>query len=126
MKIAVASVDGVTISQHFGQSTGFIVFDVEGETIRSSEWRAVQQTPHAAGVCQHGGEQPQPGGGLALIRDCSVMVCGGIGGGAANALQQMGLKPMVLPVAGDAHTALARMLRGELSASSTPTCQCEH
>ena len=35
MKIAVASVDGVSISHHFGRSQCFIVFDVDGD----ERWR---------------------------------------------------------------------------------------
>jgi len=39
MKIAVATIDGISLSQHFGQSKGFVVFDVEGSTVRSREFR---------------------------------------------------------------------------------------
>lgn len=126
MKIAVASVDGTSISQHFGHSAGFIVFDVQDATILSSEWRTANATPHDSGVCQHGGGQPAPGGPFSLIRDCSLVVCGGIGGGAAGALQQNGFQPVILPVTGAAQDVLARYLRGELVASGSATCQCHH
>ena len=59
MKIAVASIDGVSISRHFGRSRSFLVFDVEdGETV-DQEMRANTFTAHAQGNCvgtheQHG------------------------------------------------------------------------
>jgi len=34
MKIAVATIDGISLSQHFGQSKGFVVFDTEGTAVR--------------------------------------------------------------------------------------------
>lgn len=127
MKIAVASVDGTSISQHFGQSTGFIVFEAEGETIKSSEWRTAQATPHAAGICQHGsGHEHNHGGGLAMIADCGIVVCGGMGAGAANALKANGLQPVILPVAGPAAEVIARYLKGEIAGTETATCECHH
>ena len=127
MKIAVASVDGTSISQHFGHSTGFIVFEVEDSAIKASEWRGVNETPHASGLWQHGsGEQHGHGSALSLIRDCSLVVCGGIGAGAAGALQQNGFQLAVLPGSGTAKDVLTQFLNGELVSSAAPTCQCHH
>lgn len=129
MKIAVASVDGTSVSQHFGQSAGFIVFDVEGTTIKSTEWRGANQTPHSSGICQHGEGQQNGhshGGALSLIGDCKHVVCGGIGAGAAQALLQNGIQLVVLPVPGAAQEVLTRYLNGELIPASSPTCECHH
>lgn len=135
MKIAVASMDGTSVSQHFGQSAGFIVFDVEGATIKGSEWRSAKQTPHSSGICGHGGEHGQGhqehgphshAGALSLIGDCKLVVCGGMGAGAAQALLQQGLQPVILPVPGPAQDVLTRFLNGELIPASSATCQCHH
>ena len=53
MKIAVATIDGIALSQHFGQSKGFVVFDVEDSTVRSRELRTNADTPHNQGICNH-------------------------------------------------------------------------
>jgi len=125
MKIAVASPDGVSISQHFGQSAGFIVFDVEGKEIKSSDWRVAGQSPHAAGICQQSGGQSH-GSILEIINDCKIMLCGGMGAGAAQAVMQQGLQPLIIPGPGVAQEVLSRYLNGEVTASSSATCQCQH
>ena len=56
-RIAVATTDGVSLSQHFGQSKGFVVFEVDGTKIISSEVRTNQDTPHNEGICNHGDHQ---------------------------------------------------------------------
>ena len=77
MKIAVATVDGESVSQHFGQSTGFIVFEVEDQQVMSRILRTPGDTPHNEGVC-HG----QGAGVLGLLQGCNVLIVGGMGGGA--------------------------------------------
>ena len=61
MKIAVASIDGVSVSPHFGRSTCFIVFGTTDGKIVSREVRDNTYTPHARGECgegQHERHQP--------------------------------------------------------------------
>jgi predicted Fe-Mo cluster-binding NifX family protein len=135
MKIAVATADGVSISQHFGQSSGFIVFDVEGKNVTHQESRTNEQTPHAQGICQHGHDQPQGQDGqsahnhtgiLAMIGDCEIVLCGGMGGGAAQALRQAGIRPVILPATGSADDAVSQYLNGTISEVQSGFCQCQH
>lgn len=135
MKIAVATADGVSISQHFGQSTGFIVFEVEGKGVKHRESRTNEQTPHAQGICQHGHDQPQGQHGqgahnhagiLTMIGDCEVVLCGGMGGGAAQALRQAGIRPVILPMAGSADDVVSQYLNGTVREVESGFCQCQH
>jgi predicted Fe-Mo cluster-binding NifX family protein len=135
MKIAVASTDGVSVSQHFGQSAGFIVFDIEGASIKSHEWRPADQSPHSAGICQHeqgeaashqGGSAHDHAGFMTLIHDCETILCGGMGAGAAQAMVQYGFRPVVVPVSGTAEKVVAQYLEGAIVGSESPSCQCHH
>ena len=92
MKIAVATTDGTDFSQHFGRSTGFVVFGVDGEAVNSRELRTNDRTPHAQGFCDHSGgkhESPSHTGIAGLLQDCQVVLCGGMGAGAAEALNSL-------------------------------------
>jgi len=122
MKIAVATVDGTSVSQHFGQSRGFIVFDVDGKQIKSSELRNGSSTPHDEGLC-HG--QPQ-GGMAAMLAGCEVLLCGGMGAGAANAVRQLGLRPVIVPGAATAEDAVALFVEGKVDPDAAPMCNCHH
>ena len=144
MKIAVATVDGESVSQHFGQSSGFIVFDVEGGEIRGREVRSMSETPHAQGLCAHHkdgapasefrvqsgdanrGQTPQNGGRLSqLLSDCGLVVCGGMGSGAAQALRRAGLEILIVGTL-SADDAVAGYLSGKLTKSSSSLCDCHH
>ncbi len=128
MKIAVATIDGNSISQHFGQSTGFIIFEVEGMEVRSRELRSISQTPHEQGLCEHGGSESRAQNGSSipeLLRNCKVVFCGGMGAGAAQALGRLGIEPLIVATS-SADDAVANYLRGELTRSSASLCHCQH
>lgn len=88
MKIAVASADGVSISQHFGRSQCFIVFDVADGKVASREVRDNTYTAHAKGECkedEHYRAQPHSHADIvAALRDCQAVLCGGMGWRAAE------------------------------------------
>lgn len=134
MKVAVATIDGVSISQHFGRSTGFVVFDIEEATIKSRELRTNDRTPHAQGLCtghhedgaahQHAGHSHA--GIVDLLADCKVVLCGGMGAGAAQALSQMGIQPALLPAVCSVEEAVSHFLRGAAQPAPAGFCNCGH
>ncbi len=128
MKLAVATIDGKTVSQHFGQSTGFIVFDIEGSTIKGRELRTNSGTPHDQGVCHshQPGEQRSGSGIAALLGDCPTLLCGGIGAGAVQALNQIGVKAVAIPGVLAAEEAVSRYLSGDASSNLNAFCSCGH
>lgn len=124
MKIAVATADGTTVSQHFGQSRGFIVYSVDAGRIESRELKGTETTPHDQGVCSG---QASAGGGIAsMLEGCEVLICGGMGGGAAQAVIQLGLKPMVLAGVSDAEEAVKMYCEGKAEQAQAGYCNCEH
>jgi predicted Fe-Mo cluster-binding NifX family protein len=130
MKIAVATIDGISLSQHFGQSRGFVVFDVDGTKVQSREVRTNSDTPHNQGVCHHeaGDAQAAPGAVslFELLSDCGVVLCGGMGAGAANSMQANGIKPVMIPGARSADEAVAVYLSGKIPEAQTGFCNCSH
>jgi predicted Fe-Mo cluster-binding NifX family protein len=130
VKIAVATIDGVSLSQHFGQSKGFVVFEVEGTTVQSQEVRTNNDTPHNQGICNHDGQQMQGAQGhasmLDLLSDCTVLLCGGMGAGAARSLTANGIKPVILPGARSAYDAVVSYISGNASAVPAGFCNCQH
>lgn len=129
MRIAVATTDGVSLSQHFGQSKGFVVFEVEGSSVVSRELRTSCDTPHNQGICNHEGEnQPTHGhaSALDLLADCGVVLCGGMGAGAAQSMMANGIKPVVMPGARSADDAVAAYLSGNFPLAEAGFCHCSH
>ena len=98
MKIAVTYENG-NIFQHFGHTEKFKVYDVEDGKIVSSEVIGTDGNGHGAlaGVL----------GGLHV----EALICGGIGGGAQNALAAAGIK-LYGGVSGDADAAVEALLAG--------------
>jgi len=126
MKIAVATVDGKSVSQHFGQSTGFIIFEIEDKAVRDRQWKALAETPHAQGLCHSDqGERGHFSNLSELLAGCGVVLCGGMGAGAAQALGRMGIEALVSASA-FADDAVADYLRGTLTRSSASLCNCHH
>jgi predicted Fe-Mo cluster-binding NifX family protein len=128
VKIAVASTDGVSMSPHFGRSRCFVVFTVEDGKIDGQEVRDNTYTPHAQGQCQDGAEhhhdQPHSHADIVdALRDCQVILCGGMGWRAAQELQAAGIRPLALGVAGSAIEAVEDFLSGK-TATSGGFCRC--
>jgi len=104
MKIAVASIDGVTLAQHLGKAKGFIICEVEGKEIKSSEWREAEQE----GYCPCSPLYPK-----GVCSDCEILLSGGMSPRAAQSMIDQGLKPVTVVVEGDAKDILSRYLKGE-------------
>jgi predicted Fe-Mo cluster-binding NifX family protein len=129
MKIAVASTDGVLISQHFGRSKCFIIFEAADGKVTGREVRDNTYTPHALGQCHEGeGEQhhDQPHSHadvIAALHDCQVLLCGGMGWRAAEDLKSNGIQALVIRLPTTPEQAVQRYLDGTLKAASG-FCRC--
>jgi predicted Fe-Mo cluster-binding NifX family protein len=130
MKIAVATIDGISLSQHFGQSKGFVVFDYEGSTMRSREFRTNSDTPHNQGICNHEASKSQGAHDhrsiFDLLSDCGVVLCGGMGAGAAQSMLSNGIKPVIMPGVRSTDDAVADYINGKIPAAQSGFCNCQH
>ena len=79
-KIAFPTDDGQTISKHMGQAPYFQVITVEDGQVQSSEQRAKTSHAHHDHSHEQGVEVAHPGQQmLEAIRDCQVLIAGGMG-----------------------------------------------
>jgi predicted Fe-Mo cluster-binding NifX family protein len=110
MTIAAVTDDGFTISQHFGRAPAFEVLVIDGGEVVRRERRAKlghaqfaaepHHHDHAPGAA-HGVDaaaQSRHGRMVEAIRDCDVLLAGGMGAGAYQSLRQAGIRPIVTDV----------------------------
>ena len=118
MKIAIISDNGVHISQHFGRAEMYVVLTIEDGQIVAEETRpkvghgAFVSQPHADLDAQgrHGygaGAQSRHQQMAKEIADCQALISGGMGWGAQESFQQLGIEVVVTDVADVRDAALA-------------------
>ena len=110
MKIAVTYENG-EVFQHFGHSEAFKLYEVEGGEVKSSEVVPTNGSGHGALA------------GFLRERGVEVLICGGIGAGAQNALAEAGIK-LYGGVSGSADSAVQALIEGNLSYN--PDVMCDH
>jgi len=131
VKIAVPTNDGATLSQHFGRSAAFLVFEVEDGQIKSQEMRANLPHPSGSGGAS-GHEDGGQGGGhhhnamVAVLAGCSTVLCGGMGWRAAEALKAAGISPVSVAASGPAAEIVAAYVAGALVPAAESLCRCNH
>lgn len=108
MKIAVPYENG-SIFGHFGHTRQFKIYSVNDGNIRNAEVVPTLGQGHGALA------------GFLAHRDVDVLICGGIGAGAVNALAEAGIS-LCAGASGDADCAVADYLAGRLSSNTVPTC----
>lgn len=110
MKIAV-TYDNGQIFQHFGHCENFKIYEVEDGKIISSKVENAAGSGHGALA------------GFLRNLDVSILICGGIGGGAQNALAASGIR-LFGGVSGDADAAVDALIEGRLVYNAN--VQCSH
>jgi predicted Fe-Mo cluster-binding NifX family protein len=97
MKLAVPTQDGTSISQHFGRSKSFFVFEVDDGKIAGRSVRDNTFTAHAKGECREGEHHGHGHGDIVeALKDCEAVLCYGMGWRAAEALQEGGVNAFIL------------------------------
>ncbi len=110
MRVAV-TYENEMVGQHFGRTEQFKVYDVEDKKVVSSKVIDTEGAGHGALA------------GFLRAAEVEVLICGGIGMGARNALEEMGIK--LLPGAdGRADDAVNAYLVGTLVYD--PDTECHH
>lgn len=110
MKIATTYANG-EIFQHFGHCEQFKIYNVEDNAVVSAEVVSAIGSGHGALA------------GFLKNHSVDVLICGGIGGGARNALAQAQIR--LFPGAnGDADQCVADLLSGNLIYN--PDTVCSH
>lgn len=110
MKLAVTYENG-QVFQHFGHTENFKLYSIEDGKITDSQVVNTNGQGHGALA------------GFLKERGVSVLICGGIGGGAKTALSNAGIELMP-GVSGDADEAVSAYLSNTLRYN--PDTMCDH
>lgn len=108
MRIGVTYENG-QIYQHFGHTQQFKVYDVQDNKVIQSAVIDTNGNGHGALA------------GFLQGYQVDTLICGGIGGGAQNALNAAGIR-LFCGVSGDADSAVEALLKGELTYSTEANC----
>jgi predicted Fe-Mo cluster-binding NifX family protein len=111
MKIAIASDDGLNISQHFGRAAYYIVYTIENDKIVSKEVRekvghhSFIEGPETESCHDKGGEHGMDAASqnkhrsmLSAAEDCKYIIAGHMGGGAYRSMTEQGIEPLLTDI----------------------------
>ena len=126
MKIAIPSMDGQSISAHFGRSRYFLVLGIEGGLVRSRELRInVQEQGHEHEAHASGEHHAHDHGAFAnLLSDCEAVICGGMGMGARRSLEGAGLRICIVDTTLMPEEAASAYALGNLVEPQGAGCGC--
>ncbi len=110
MRIAVPYADGA-VFPHFGHTAQFKLYDTEHGQIMGTQLADTNGQGHGALV------------GFLSARQVDTLICGGIGGGARNALTAAGIT-LYAGVSGNADAAVEALLTNTLQFD--PDAHCDH
>lgn len=110
MKRIAVTYDNGKVFQHFGKTEAFKVYEVEDGKVMSSEVIGSNGVGHGALA------------GLLADQTIDTLICGGIGGGAMNALADAGIE-VCAGAEGDTDTVIEAYLKGELESAGVT---CDH
>ena len=110
MRIAVTFLAGQVFG-HFGKTKEFAIFDIEESKVVDNNLLPVIGSGHGALA------------GLLKANNVDLVICGGIGEGARNALTDLGIK-YIAGVQGNVRHAVEEYLMGTLE--DNPVKYCDH
>lgn len=128
MRIAIPTDDGTSISQHFGRSAAFLIFETEDGRI-TGRLTKTNHAKHTQGSCgQHlaGSNAHSHAGILSALKGCEVVICAGMGSRAAAALKAGGVTEIVVTTPGLAEETVSAFLSGKLTGQAKDFCACRH
>lgn len=108
MKIAVTHENG-NVFGHFGKSKEFAIFEAEDGKVVSSHVEKAPEEGHGAMV------------GFLTGLGVDILICGGIGAGAVNALKEAGIS-IYAGASGNVEMQVSALLNGQLSENSEANC----
>ena len=112
MKIAITCSNG-EVFQHFGHTPEFAIYEIDGKSVISSAILPSGESGHGALADLLAAEQVQ------------ILICGGIGGGAVNALAQANIF-VVGGAEGNVREVTEAFLNGTLQVRAEYHCNHHH
>jgi predicted Fe-Mo cluster-binding NifX family protein len=125
MKIAIATDDGKTVSQHFGMAPYYLVVTIEDCKVVGREMRDKASHAQTGGAVVHGAgghhDEGLHGRMAAAIPDCEAMLVGGMGAPARQGIIAAGIKPVIAKV-----TSVDDAIAGYLAGTLEDQAPCAH
>lgn len=112
MKIAVTYENG-EIFQHFGHTEQFKIYEIVEDNVISSEVVSTMGNGHGALA------------GFLKEQQVDTLICGGIGGGAKQALEEVGIT-LYGGASGEADQAVEALLADQLNYNAEVECSHHH
>jgi len=112
-RIAIATIDGISVCHHLARSTSFLILEIQDGAIVSGTFRT-----RSTDTCE------SHNGFLEMLAGAGAVVCGGIGQGAADMLAAHGIEPLVLSAPQSISEAVNGFLAGNLSLTGDRVCLC--
>lgn len=109
--VAFASSDGEMVNQHFGSSSGFHVYGIDGGTASLLATKSFAKE-------QRDGNDDKLKPKLAWLSGCDMVYCGSVGGTATNELIKLGIHPVIVKGGPDIEDLIAELkqdMAGNLS-----------
>lgn len=130
MKIAIPSDEGKFLSQHFGRTLGFSIYEITGGRITGEEYRPNTFTGHAIGMHHDHGHhdgsdghhQHTHGRILSALGDCEVVIAGGMGRRLFDDLTEAG-KQIYITTQAETRKAVELFLADALTSDKA---SCDH
>jgi predicted Fe-Mo cluster-binding NifX family protein len=98
VKVALSSENGKTVHQHFGQTTQFVICEIDDS---GAHFLEVRRNLPPCGTANEDGEighnEDRMGRTVALVADCRAVVSAQIGQGAVVRLAERGIQAFVIP-----------------------------
>ena len=108
MRVAV-TYDNGNVFGHFGRTEQFKVYDIENGKVINTR------------ILGTNGEGCGALAGILNIADVDALICGGIGGGAVNAIEEAGIR-LYAGASGNADAAVEDLIAGKLAAVGEANC----
>ena len=113
IRLAIATADGLSVCDHLARSASFLVLQIE-------DGRVISETARSRSTDTCGNHKSF----VELLEGCQVVICGGIGQGAADSLAAHGIEPLVIGERSTIGEALSRYLAGTLATTRERVCLC--
>ena len=113
-QIAIATADGVSVSDHLARSAAFVVVELASGA-RTTRARGTEACGNHASFVE-------------MLAGCEAVICGGIGQGAAVSLAANGIQTLVSPgaVGLSVDEVLLAWTEGRLVTTGERVCLCSH